>query len=259
MSTARLDRLRALLTRVEQRKAQPRLRAVPSAAPQPLAVASIAKAPPPEDEELSFDTIPPAAEPATVPPAAAAPSVQPLAPQPARTPLPSRPAATSPIEEAVAQLPERVEDSGPLEVQALAEPITTPEEREEHDTEPPPPPPAFDPHVMVTHRPDAKLSLPDIELIGAPAAPTFVQAGPTFVPPSGGREPTLEFATGPKAAPRAIEVGTAEPILLQAPSATIEASLPSVAQAARAVSQVRIEAPKSFGELLELSLSLRPR
>jgi hypothetical protein len=82
----------------------------------------------------------------------------------------------------------------------------------------------------------------------------------------GPREPTIQFDTGVKANPltqRDLKpAGLVEPpsdAPLTAPTHKLEpAPLPAHAAPARAVSSAHREVAKTFGELLELSLALRP-
>lgn len=247
MSQARLQKLNALLKRVEVRAAQPRLRAVEtraataqparSAAVEPHAptlTATPARSAPPtvssfDDELLAPDTLPPTPEPARKAP------------------------SNSPLETAMAQL----DDSGPLQIQPLAEPIA-------------PAPQVFSAapgrslsqDMVLTHRPEAGVGEFDMPIeLTQPAAKK----------PLTPREPTVEFETAKvrisareartvveQPAPEALPAQPEAPLL--APSQTIEAPpLAATAEPARVVSAARVEAPKTFGELLERSLGLRPR
>lgn len=268
MSSARIDKLKGLLARVEQRRAQPRLRAVPTpvaAAPAPLVEESFAEDNF-DDDELFAKTDPP-------------PALLVTEKKPAKAPA-------SPIEDALALL----DGSGPLDVQSLAEPIAmksagepraeppAAERAPERAADPTPraPEPAYksrlsEPDPFVTERPGANPSMPAVEFRPAPSGAR---------PGGSVREPTLRFDTGVEAAPEAqIEIGGLEseppttpppaaearlqsepPQPLSAPSQVVEAeTLSSAVAPARAVSAPRIELPKSFCDLLELSLSLRPR
>lgn len=189
MSSARIDKLKGLLARVEQRRAQPRLRAVPS--PVAAAVAAPAAA---ASEDADADDFA-----KTDPP----PALLLTEKKPAKPPA-------SPLEDAMALL----DQSGPLDVQALAEPI-------------------------------AMKPASDARPAEWPRAPE---------PPARPRPPEPEPPVAPLAA------APVEPSPLTAPTQSIEPSPLSAAVApARVVSTVRVEAPRSFGELLELSLALRPR
>jgi hypothetical protein len=239
--SARIQKLTALLKRVEERRAQPRLAAVAA----PVLAAAPANAPPAQDSDLFAATIPPEAPtiapPASPPPAvAAAPSMrpEPSADSPRRVP------SMSPLEDAMAHLGSS-EDSGPLHVQPLATPIHTIERRSL-------PGPQINQDLVLTHRPEAG---------PAPEGPIVELVQPKA---SGPREPTLQFDTGVQANPltqRDLKpVGLVEPPAespLAGPTQKL-APLPLRAPPARVVSDARREAEKTFGELLELSLSLRP-
>jgi hypothetical protein len=239
--SARIQKLTALLKRVEERRAQPRLLAV--AAP----VAAPASAHTTQDSDLFAATIPPEAPtiapPASLPPAvAAAPSMR---PDPS-VESPRRIPSMSPLEDAMAHLG-ATEDSGPLHVQPLATPIHTIERRSLPD-------PHINQDLVLTHRPEAGPAQtgPIVELV-QPKAP-------------GPREPTIQFDTGVKANPltqRDLKpVGLVEPPAESPPAGPtqklVPQPLPAHAPPARVVSEARHEAVKTFGELLDLSLALRP-
>jgi hypothetical protein len=211
-SSARLEKLKSLLKRVEERRVKPRLHAV--AAPRAAGRAA---------EEERFAAPPPAA------------------------PEPARPAAKSPLEDAMGDF-----GTDALDVRALAEPITTPR------GVPRAPEPAAprEPEPLVTYRPEpvsmpARPSLPSGAPI-APVVPLQLATASTNV----SSKVTLEFGVPRVELPPApVPVGD-----LAAPTQTIQsAPLAGKAPPARAVSAARVETPKSFGELLELSLALRPR
>jgi hypothetical protein len=258
MSQARISKLQALLKRVETRKVAPRLQVVA----QPIKGAAPAAAPAALDfEELAPDTLPPTPEPARKVP------------------------SSSPLESALGQL----DDSGPLQVQALAEPIA-PARREDlapaaftapapamAPFTPPqaipavPPPPQISVSLpaaslsqdsMLTHRPEAGPG--DFDMPIELTQPAKKAQAPAEARPAAPREPTIEFETAKVRVSardaRTMAESAAVEAPLVAPSQTIEASpLAQGAAPARAVSAARIEAPKTFGELLERSLSLRPR
>jgi len=277
MSSARIQKLKSLLARVEQRRAQPRLHAVPGA---PLAAApapTIAVADDFDDDELFAKTDPP-------------PALLVTERKPAKSPA-SPPA--SPLEDAMALL----DGSGPLTVQSLAEPIAmrpTAEQPLPRASEPPrtpapvgrglepapaPVPRAAEPLV----RP--RMSAPDPSMFDRaessstmPVAPVEFRPAPASPRSSGSvREQTLRFDTGVDAAAQPqVDIGNLPPeaapepgeqrpasqraLPLTAASHVVEPGpLSSAVAPARAVSVARIEAPRSFGELLELSLALRPR
>lgn len=268
MASARLEKLKVLLKRVEERRAKPRLHAV--AAPRAAAPA----ARPAEDESTAAPpaaaphvsapgaappavapAAPPAAAPPTVAPAAAPPAVAPPGSAPAapRTtaPEPLRPAAKSPLEDAIGDF-----DVEPqLEVRALAEPITAPRaERRPAFPSEPEPAVTYRPEPAVTHRPEP-VSIPAARP-AAPAPAPLAEVVPLQIATAAtnvSSKATLEFGM-----PR-VEL-PAPPRALSGPTETVEpAPLAPGTPPARAVSAVRAEVPKSFGELLELSLSLRPR
>jgi hypothetical protein len=245
MSAGRIQKLNALLKRVEARRAQPRLAAVPAKAASP---ARAAPAPAPDSEpELFADTLPPAAP--TIAPAATLPAAAAAAPSPRPEPVaePARRAPTiSPLEDAMAHFGGAREDSGPLQVEALASPIHT-------TSRPSMPDPRVNQDLVLTHRPEAG---------PAPQGPIVELVQPKA---SALREPTLQFDTGVKANPltqRDLKpAGLESPpeALLTGPTHKLE-PLPLAAHAApaRVISSARSEAVKTFGELLELSLALRP-
>jgi hypothetical protein len=210
MASARLEKLKSLLKRVEERRSKPRLHAV--AAPRPAAAA---RAP---FEEL-----------------ASAPAPEPV-----------RPAAASPLEDALGDFGADAQ----IEVRPLAEPITTPKSAPRT----PPVEPAFarEPEPAVTYRPPGSIPAARPPSPVAPVAPV-VPLQATSPTPTVSPKVTLEFGM-----PR-VEL-PAPAADLSAPTQTIEpAPLPAGTPPARAVSAARVDTPKSFGELLELSLSLRPR
>jgi hypothetical protein len=243
VSSIRLQKLNALLKRVEERRHAPRLQAVP--APVQSAKAAEAKAPTEDSEPDLFA--------ATIPPAAGSPPS--MAPAPVSNAEQARRApSASPLEDAMAQLGAEREDSGPLQVQSLSTPITvsrpslaTPERFSEAS-------PRINQDLVLTHRPEASPEAqgPIVELVQA-KSPTV-------------REPTIQFDTGVKANPltqRDLKpAGAAEAPVegpLAGPTHKLEPlPLPAHAAPARAVSVARSEAVKTFGELLDLSLSLRP-
>jgi hypothetical protein len=265
MSSARLQKLNALLKRVEARRTLPRLvetrapaREQALAAPAPVARAAVIeksgveKRPPAQEPELFAETLPPGAPTiaplATLPPAAGhAPSMRPdptLAPN---AEAGRRAPSSSPLEDAMALLGEGREDSGPLTVQPPAKPI-------QPSARPSLAEPQLNQDLLLTHRPEAGPAQtgPIIELVQPRA--------------HGTREPTIQFDTGVKANPltqRDLKpAGLVEPPVQSAPTGPTQKlePLPLAAHAppARVVSSARSEAAKTFGELLELSLSLRP-
>jgi hypothetical protein len=251
MSSGSIQKLNALLKRVEERRVQPRLVARPAAlsparaAPAHTTLAGVGAA---SDSDLFAATIPPEAPTiapaASLPPAARTPSLRPetAAGEAARR------GPASPLEDAMAQLGAGREDSGPLQVEPMAatpiRSLARPSLAE----------PQVNQDLVLTHRPEAGPGDhgPIVELI-QPKAPTV-------------REPTLQFDTGVKANPltqRDLKpAGLGEPVAespLTAPTEKLEpAPLSAHAAPARVVSSARRETAKTFGELLELSLALRP-
>jgi hypothetical protein len=215
MASARLEKLRSLLKRVEDRRVKPRLQAVAA----PRAATPVAR--PSEEEDFA----------ATIPPAAAPPR-----------------APKRPFEDATSGF-----DPGALlDMRSLAEPIPTP--KAEPRTMAPRPSLPTQPELLVPHRPEAATAPP----AGLPMPPPATRAPlapvvPIQAAPSAYAKPTQPTAPWPSEPP--VPVGD-----LTAPTQTVEpAPLVSASPPVRAVSAVRIETPKSFGELLELSLALRPR
>lgn len=257
MSQSRLQKLNALLKRVEERRAQPRLHAVRGAQAAPVtsgAPAAAAKAPAatPVREPSVVSALPSA--PPTVAPAAGPPPSAPSV-SPASTPseAPRRGPSSSPLEDAMVQFGANREDSGPLTIESLASPINTLERPSEAE-------PRVNQDLVLTHRPEAgSLPGPLVE---------FVQPRP-----HAHREPTLQFDTGVRANPLTEVELKSEPVsapVVDAPGAGRDAQLsaptqrlepqPLTAHAppVRVVSGARQESAKTFGELLDLSLSLRP-
>lgn len=247
--SSRLQKLNALLKRVEERRAQPRLAAVaPVSAARPAAI----PAPAAKDSDLFAATVPPetptiAPAAASLPPAVPVPAPASLRPEPGERRAPS----ASPLEDAMAQL--GAEDSGPLQVPAPAAPARLPA-RPSLPDRPSLAEPLVNQDLVLTHRPEAG-PLPEGPIV------ELIQAKTTTP-----REPTIEFDTGVKANPltqRDLRPAGLEPmpveLPLSAPTQKVE-PLPLLAHAppAKVVSGARQEAAKTFGELLEQSLSLRP-
>ena len=153
----------------------------------------------------------------------------------------------------MAQLGVGREDSGPLQVETLAASrpslsrpsLPDPQFSTQHD-------------LRVTPRPEAGSSAP-------PPGPIVELVQPKLHTP---REPTLQFDTGVKANPatqrdlKPIGLDSEPPpeaALSAASERLVPAPLrPAHAAPARVVSSARSEAVKTFGELLDASLSLRP-
>lgn len=239
MSSARVQKLNALLSRVQERRVQPRLSnvalnvpAVQPRAPSPAQAAPAHMAPTPQPLAPVASVPAPAA---TLPPAGSAPSMRP-------DEAPRRP-ASSPLEDAMAQFGANREDSGPLMVESLSSPIHTIERPSEPVNQ----------DLLMTHRPAPG---------SQPPGPIVELVQPKHQP----REPTLQFETAVRANPptqRDLKpAGLAEPPAeapLSAPTQKLEpAPIATQTTPVRIVSSARQEAPKTFGELLEQSLSLRP-
>jgi hypothetical protein len=199
MSAVRVEKLKSLLSRVQERRAAPRLREV----------------------------------------AASAPTV----PQPSPEPVLGVANTMQDLRQVSASLPEPVKEA-PLVLEdvqlSAAEPIP-----------------------LVTRKPESARSLTPAASAPPAAARPVETGGPAreqelkrssdlfeSVPP-------LAAATEPASLPPAQPAPEAP---LIAPTARVEAPLLSRSEpVVRVVSSPRVEAPKSFGELLEASLSLRPR
>ncbi len=256
MSQNRVQKLNALLKRVEERRAHPRLQSVANAPVAPVAsrapAAPVAAAPatPPRAptpmpvREPSVVSALPSAPPTLAPAAGlppSAPSVRPATPSEA----PRRGPSSSPLEDAMVQFGANREDSGPLTIEPLASPIHTLER-------PSQPEPRVNQDLVLTHRPEAgSLPGPLVE---------FVQPKP-----HAHREPTLQFDTGVQANPLTeVELKSERALTpvdapLSAPTQKLEPQpLAAHAPPVRLVSGARQENAKTFGELLDLSLSLRP-
>lgn len=228
--SSRLEKLKTLLARVEERKNQPRLRAVPPAL-QPTAPSN----------EASF------AEPATASRVASLPPERPQKQVPT-TPLEDAMADLSPTQ-GLGGVPTPVPGApGNLELDAFEAPakpaaarsvstLPQPVARATQVTAPPAPPSdafARDPFAS---------SLPP-----ASAAADASSARENIPTPVPGAEPSVPVA--PEAEPVALSEASAriapEPASAKGPIVT-------------AVSPARVEAPKTFGELLERTLALRVR
>ncbi len=224
MSNAGVQRLERLLSRVQERRAGPR------AAPAAAGAAAI-----------SANTRP--TQPRST-----------LAPEPAfSTPPPntgrlSKPPAPTPLEESMEMLvpPERPRETQPNTFEAKPEQQPDSDELFLDDFEPPPTiaPPAV-----------ARTAAPARAPIAAPA---------TIAPAAPAQAPAAVAQPAPAAAPRP-EPAQAPPALAQqaAPITSATARIVPAAPVASAapvatVSQARSIEPKSFGELLDLSLALRP-
>jgi hypothetical protein len=235
MSSARISKLEALLRRVGERAQQPRLHAVSAASPRESSptVPDLERVATPS-QRSSLPSRAPSDHPdlPTTPPAAIEP--------------PRKVPSISPLETAMAQL----DDSGPLELPAPVVSLAEPRAPGPQD-------------MLLTHRPEAEPLERE-----APVELTQPKRPPAE------REPTIEFETAkvrvharelravgePMGGPAAGSSAALPPAPLSAPSQTLEAApLPQAAQPAHTVSAARVEAPKTFGELLDLSLALRPR
>jgi hypothetical protein len=195
MSAARMNKLKALLGRVQERRAAPRLKAVP-AAPEPVVS---------------------------------------LAPEPSST-LPDVLRVTAPPPEAVTTPPPELVTMPPAA--ARAEEVAA----FLHSSAPP----------NASRGSEATRSAPTVEDL--PPMPALDTLPPI---PDFGEEPEGPVTEPPP--PAAPAVALAEPVLT-APSARIEPQPMAPAEpVVRVVAPPRVEAPKTFGELLEVSLALRPR
>lgn len=212
MSAARVEQLKTLLARVQERRAAPRLRVevpMPVAVPSPAAVAS------------------PAAVPSSVETGAVARE------QPVDT---SRAAVANTVldlRQVPVTMPEPPSVAAPLVLEDLplkAEPVRKPETDRTTAPTVADLPPATPPAPAIVTRETQPESLPPVVPVEA-------------------TRPVREKI--PEPAPEAP---------LTAPSARVEAPLLARTEpVVRVVSSPRIEAPKNFGDLLEASLSLRPR
>ena len=224
----RVQKLEALLSRVRERREAPRVRAV---APVPAA------APAPVVAEKSLERV-----------VQASPITERI----------SRPAAPTPLEDAMSELTPTPMAPAPVpsprmprppsdEFSLDIEPVRPSRAPEKKRVEPPPaakapaPPPADEFEDMFASRPP-------------PAAPKPVAA------PAPAAAPVPVQVAAPAPAPIPVAQPAPAPTPITAPSARVAPEAPvASAPVAKAVSPVRTEAPNTFGELLERTLSLRPR
>ena len=233
----RVQKLESLLARVRERREAPRLRTVsPALAPAQPSNQAVDRAPAmPITERFSRP----------VPATPLEDAMSELAPTPmARTPTPAAPRTPVP--------------SGELSLDdfELARPAPAPA-----PARAPAPAPAAEKKRV--EPPAAKAPPPDDDdLFGDPFASRPPPAAPIPVatPASPVPVPMPAPVAAPVPQPVAMPTPAPQPVQLGAPSARIAAD-PAAASApvARAVSPVRTEAPNTFGELLERTLSLRPR
>jgi hypothetical protein len=220
MSSARIDKLKTLLKRVEERRAQPRLHAV-SARETSATVPDLARAEPPQAEPPRAAAPARAPSPAPLLESIEPPTMPPVAAEPARKAGPS----ITPLESAMAQL----DDSGPLQLEpapaARAGGLPAAEMLDEAPVE-----------LTQPRRTPERAREPTIEF---ETAKVRVHA----------RE--LRAVGEPMAAPPEAPVS--------GPSHTFEPTpLAQDAQPVRSVSAPRAEVPKTFGELLQQSPLARP-
>ncbi|MFT3923631.1 MAG: hypothetical protein QM778_13960 [Myxococcales bacterium] len=235
MSAARIEQLKSLLARVQERKAAPRLRPLST----PVAVSSAAPA--------AVSVVPVNSE------AAVAKTIQDL--RQVTVSLPEPPAPVAPL---------TLDDVGPAAFEAAPAVVQAA----------PVAPPASAGATARSKAPTADdlLPTPSAPPVTSPAsvAPVPAPISVAPVPPSAKEPPPAPAVKALEREP-SVEtlVGTPEPMFetaaaveapLTAPSARVEAPLLSRAEPVmKVVSSPRIEAPKNFGDLLEASLSLRPR
>jgi|GEM_PF-6108883 len=216
MSAARIEQLKSLLSRVQERRSQPRLRAAVAPAPVNVgldAAVGVAKTIPDlRQVNVSMPEPPAAAAALTLDEMLESPTGLVQAPPPAAPSV----RATAPTVEDLAPAP-----AAPASAE-LAPSVAAA-------------PPA--PASVSSIAPSPAVAAPEPELELAPSVETLIGT------------PERIFETAP-----AVEAP------LTAPSARVEAPLLSRAEpVVKVVSSPRIEAPKSFGDLLDASLSLRPR
>jgi hypothetical protein len=232
--SSRVNKLEALLARVRERRDAPRLRSVAAA---PLHV--------PTAVEKPLER-------------AAAPITERLA----------RPAAPTPLEDAMSELSPRPMAPTPVPSVRTPQPPASAEISLD-DFEPVRPSRTPEKKRVEPAPPVAKAPPPPVEdLFGDPFASRPPPAAPTPVAvPAPAPAPVPMPVAAPPApvpvaqpAPAPVPAPVAQPVQLSAPSARVAAEAPvASAPVAKAVSPVRTEAPNTFGELLERTLSLRPR
>lgn len=197
MSTARIEQLKSLLHRVQERREQPRLRAVGASAERISGEVRVGEAEPLRLSEVM--------------------------PTQTRAALPT-PQLTE------AQVREAFTASAPSVLEALP------------------------PVVLGVERPNAAAEAAQ----PSRTAQTLSDIPALAVQASDDPEITTSFDSEPPTGASVIPPATAE--LLTAPSQRVEAPLIAKGEpVARVVSAPRVDAPKNFGDLLEGSLSLRPR
>jgi hypothetical protein len=220
MSTT-VDQLRALLSRVEERRNGPRLRAVPAA---------VAATPAPANEVRPAERI--SALPERKPPAGATPLENAIAGGLSPTPVPGNKPASMELDLDDFEAPQTAVSKAPV-----ASPRGGEVAHRAAPTVPQTDPFAGDP--FASSPPPAPAAKP------APAPAPAVARAPAPAPAPAPARPAPTPAPAP--APTA-------------PTARIAAAEPSAsAPVARAMTRARVETPRTFGELLDLSLSLRPR
>jgi hypothetical protein len=201
---SRIDKLKTLLARVEQRRAEPRLVAVSGGHAVSSANTNLATPQPTLRAQTPLELAPrPAATPALVPPA----------------PTPPAPTSPAPTPSVPASFEEAFASSAPSSI----------------------PPPSF-------HEAQSR------QLSSLPPPPTLPPSGPSStVPPS-----ALPTGTQARSADRPAARSTTE-VLPAAPSRIGPSPALPFDSAVRVTSSPRLDVPKTFGELLEQSLALRPK
>jgi hypothetical protein len=220
-----VDQLRALLSRVEERRNAPRLRAVPAA---------VAQATPAANEVRPAERT--SALPERKPPAGPTPLEHAIAGGLAPTPVPGNKPASMELD---------LDDFEAPQTAVAKAPATTPRGGEvAHRGAPTMPqtdPFAGDP--FASSPPPAPAAKP------APAPAPAAAKAPAPAP----ARPAATPAPAPAPAPQPAPAPTAATARIAAPEPAASAPV------ARAMTRARVDTPRTFGELLDLSLSLRPR
>jgi hypothetical protein len=240
MSAARIDQLKSLLARVQERRAAPRVRSLAPVVPVAVPVVRARESNP---------SLAPAAQP-SVPavPVTHKPPVTDASLGVAKTIQDLRQVSVSPPEPATPPVLDLA-----LGDMFAAEARAPSQEASEAKHAPASEPAARSPLTR------AAPTVNDLEALTASEPPSAVTRGsegalkpvPPFDPVFDSEPPTsATLVSAPEL--------EAEPILLTAPSARVEAPVLARSEpVVRMVSAPKVEAPKSFGDLLELSLSLR--
>jgi DNA polymerase-3 subunit gamma/tau len=233
----RVEKLRALLGRVEERRAQPRLHKVPAQFSPALPSNQAAVA---ERVSAAPDLRGPGA-----------PVVERVSAVPERQ---AKPPAPTPLEGAIAHLSPAARDAAPTPVPGQLQPSS---DLVLDDLDPPMARAKAAPQPAVS-APTARLSRPVLEpptkvvskIPPEPAADLF--ASDPFAP---------SVPPGPPSSPptAVVPAAPAVPAPLTSPTARVAPpEMSASAPVARAVSPARVESPKTFGELVERTLALRP-